>query len=140
MENPKRATVYFDASGHRALRLKATATDRSISDLVNDAVKAALAEDAEDLAALERPKTERGVSLGSRVRDLRKRGRIQVADQAVDRKGDRGDPNQAGSSANRRACSVFGDGPATFRLRKTRPVGRSRPNPPGPVSRRLRSR
>jgi len=76
MEDSKRATVYFDASVHQALRLKAAATDRSISDMVNDAVKITLAEDAEDLAAFEQRKSERGVSFESLVRDLRKRGRI----------------------------------------------------------------
>jgi len=76
MEDSKRATVYFDASVHQALRLKAAATDRSISEMVNDAVKAALAEDAEDLESYDRRKTERSVSFESLVRDLRKRGRI----------------------------------------------------------------
>lgn len=76
MEDSKRATVYFDAAVHRALRLKAAATDRSISDMVNDAVRVALAEDAEDLAALDQRKAERSVSFESLVRDLRKRGRI----------------------------------------------------------------
>ena len=54
MDDSKRATVYFDAEVHQALRLKAAATDRSISDVVNEAVKLALAEDAEDLAALDK--------------------------------------------------------------------------------------
>lgn len=76
MEDSKRATVYFDASVHQALRLKAAATDRSISDMVNDAVKVALAEDAEDLAAFDQRKAERSISFESLVRDLRKRGRI----------------------------------------------------------------
>lgn len=76
MEDSKRATVYFDASVHQALRLKAAATDRSISDMVNDAVKVALAEDAEDLEAFDRRKSERSLSFESLVRDLRKRGRI----------------------------------------------------------------
>ena len=76
MEDSKRATVYFDASIHQALRLKAAATDRSISDMVNDAVKVALAEDAEDLEAFDQRKSERSVSFESLVRDLRKRGRI----------------------------------------------------------------
>jgi hypothetical protein len=76
MENSKRATVYFDASVHQALRLKAAATDRSISEMVNDAVKVALAEDAEDLAAFDQRKAERSISFESLVRDLRKRGRI----------------------------------------------------------------
>lgn len=76
MEEPKRATVYFDPSVHQALRLKAAATDRSISDMVNDAVKVALAEDAEDLAAFDQRQGERSISFETVVRDLRKRGRI----------------------------------------------------------------
>ena len=47
----KRATVYFDASLHRALRVKAAVTERSLSEIVNAAVKQSMAEDAEDLAA-----------------------------------------------------------------------------------------
>lgn len=76
MEGSKRATVYFEASVHQALRLKAAATDRSISDMVNDAVKVALAQDAEDLAAFDLRKSERSISFETLVRDLRKRGRI----------------------------------------------------------------
>ena len=76
MEDSKRATVYFDSSVHQALRLRAAATDRSISNMVNDAVKVALAEDAEDLEALDQRKSERSVSFETLVRDLRKRGRI----------------------------------------------------------------
>lgn len=47
----KRATVYLDDDLHRALRLKAAATARSISDLINKAVKESLAEDEADLSA-----------------------------------------------------------------------------------------
>jgi plasmid stability protein len=47
----KRSTVYFDEDLHTALRLKAAHTQRSISELVNEAVRVALAEDQEDLAA-----------------------------------------------------------------------------------------
>ena len=68
--------MYFDAAVHQALRLEAAAADRWISDLVNYAVKAALAEDAEDLAAFDQRKNERSISFESLVRDLRKRGRI----------------------------------------------------------------
>ena len=53
--NPKRATVYFDPELHRALRVKAAETERSMSDLVNEAVQLSLAEDAEDLAASRQP-------------------------------------------------------------------------------------
>ena len=76
MDHAKRATVYFDAAIHRALRLKAAAADRSISDMVNDAVKTALAEDAEDFDAFDQRRSERSTSFDSLVRDLRKRGRI----------------------------------------------------------------
>jgi hypothetical protein len=56
MEGSKRATIHFDPSVHQALRIKAAAAARSISDIVNDAVRIALAEDAEDLAAFDRRK------------------------------------------------------------------------------------
>ncbi len=49
----KRATVYLDPDLHKALRLKAVETSRSVSDLVNDAVREALSEDVEDLAAFD---------------------------------------------------------------------------------------
>ena len=76
MEDAKRATIYFDADVHQALRLKAATADRSISDMVNEAVRAALAEDAEDLAAFDQRRGERSVSFESFVRGLRQRGRI----------------------------------------------------------------
>lgn len=76
MEPRKRATVYLDAEVHQALRLKATASHRSISEMVNEAVKIALAEDAEDISAFEERKGEGGLSFESFVQDLRRRGRI----------------------------------------------------------------
>jgi len=53
MAEARRSTVYLEPELHQALRLKAAATDCSLSELVNDAVRAALAEDAEDLKAIE---------------------------------------------------------------------------------------
>ena len=76
METQKRATVYFDAEVHQALRLKAAASHRSISEMVNEAVKVVLREDAEDLTAFEKRKSERSISFESFVQDLRQRGRI----------------------------------------------------------------
>ena len=76
MDTPKRATVYFEVNVHRALRLKAAASDRSISDMVNDAVKATLAEDAEDLTAFSQRKSDKSLSFDTFVRGLRRRGRI----------------------------------------------------------------
>ncbi|MCZ6485191.1 MAG: CopG family transcriptional regulator [Acidobacteria bacterium] len=77
MGNPqKRATVYFDPRLHRALRLKAAETDRSVSDLVNEAVKLSLAEDAEDLATFDERKDEANLAFEDVVRDLKTRGQI----------------------------------------------------------------
>jgi plasmid stability protein len=39
MSTSRRATIYLDADLHRALRLKAAETDKSVSDLVNEAVR-----------------------------------------------------------------------------------------------------
>ncbi len=49
----KRATIYFDPELHRALKLKAVETSRSITDLVNQAVRMTLSEDSEDMQAFE---------------------------------------------------------------------------------------
>lgn len=76
MTSPKRATVYFDADVHRALRLRAAASDRTVSDMVNDAVKAALAEDVADLEAFEVRRKERSSPFESFVRGMKRRGRL----------------------------------------------------------------
>ena len=72
----KRATIYLDAEVHRALRLKAAATNRSMSEMVNEAVRMALAEDAVDLAAVGKRAAESSVSFEAFVQDLHDRGRI----------------------------------------------------------------
>jgi hypothetical protein len=72
----KRATVYFDPDLHRALRLKAAETDRSLSDLVNEAVKLSLAEDEEDLAAFDQRAREPNLAFEDVVKDLKRSGRI----------------------------------------------------------------
>jgi len=73
---PKRATVYFDPEIHRALRLKAAETDRSMSDLVNEAVQLSLAEDADDLAAFANRVNEPNLPYEAVVKDLKRRGKI----------------------------------------------------------------
>ena len=72
----KRATVYFEPNLHRALRLKAAETDSSVSELVNDAVKEALAEDAEDLAAFEDRSGEADLKFEDLLKNLKRRGKI----------------------------------------------------------------
>lgn len=72
----KRATIYFDPDLHRALRIKAAETDQSISDLVNEAVKLSLAEDAEDLAAFEERALEPNLPFEEVLKDLKQRGKL----------------------------------------------------------------
>ncbi len=72
----KRATIYMDSELHRALRMKAAETSSSISEIVNHAVKLALAEDAEDLAAFEERAKEPLVSFEDALKELKRNGRI----------------------------------------------------------------
>ncbi len=75
MDESKRATIYLDAEVHRALRLKAAATNRSMSEMVNEAVRMALAQDAIDLAAIGQRVAGSSVSFEAFVQDLHDRGR-----------------------------------------------------------------
>lgn len=72
----KRATVYFEPEIHQALRLKAATTERSISDLVNDAVRQALSEDHEDLAAFSERIAEPSITYQALLDDLKAHGKI----------------------------------------------------------------
>jgi plasmid stability protein len=76
MGDSKRATVYFAPDVHKALRLRAAASDRSVSDMVNDAVRIALAEDAVDLESFAARRGEKAVSFESFVTGLKRRGRL----------------------------------------------------------------
>ena len=72
----KRATVYFDPIIHKALKLKSIETSKTISELVNEAVKEALAEDAEDITAFEERANEPLISYSEMVKRLKNDGRI----------------------------------------------------------------
>jgi len=72
----RRATIYLDPELHKALRLKAVETSRSVSELVNDAVREALAEDADDIAAFEERAGEPLIAYDDMVKRLRRDGRI----------------------------------------------------------------
>ncbi|MHC4972307.1 MAG: CopG family transcriptional regulator [Planctomycetota bacterium] len=72
----KRATIYFDEELHRALRLKAAEADRSVSELVNDAVRQSLAEDFEDLSAFADRVREPDLPFEAVVRELKRDGKI----------------------------------------------------------------
>ena len=72
----KRSTIYFDPDLHKALKLKALETSRSITDIVNQSVREALSEDAEDFDAFEKRKNEPLISYDQMLKNLKKNGAI----------------------------------------------------------------
>ena len=69
----KRATIYLDPILHKALRVKAAETDRTISEIVSNAVRQSLAEDAEDLAAFERRAHEPNLPFETVLKNMKRR-------------------------------------------------------------------
>lgn len=72
----KRATVYLEEDIHKALKLRSAETSTSVSELVNDAVKGALAEDLDDLDAFRARASEPSVDFEAFVRQLRRNGKV----------------------------------------------------------------
>jgi plasmid stability protein len=72
----KRSTIYLDSDLHKALRIKAAETERSISELVNEAVKYVLLEDSIDLEAFEERKDEPLFAFEDVLKKLKKNGKI----------------------------------------------------------------
>ncbi len=75
-ELTKRATVYLDPALHRALRLKSVETSRSMSELINDAIRDELAEDADDLAVFRVRQNEPTIKFEDFVNELKRDGRL----------------------------------------------------------------
>lgn len=75
-ETMKRSTIYFEPRLHEALRLKAAHSNRSISDIVNEAVRSALSEDQEDLAAFEDRVSEPEISYETLLDQLKSDGKL----------------------------------------------------------------
>lgn len=72
----KRTTLYLDPNLHRALRLKSIALSRSVSEIVNDAIRVSITEDAEDFEAFEKRGNEPLISYDDMVKRLKKDGKI----------------------------------------------------------------
>ena len=72
----KRSTIYLDENIHKTLRMKAAETHRSMSDLVNEAVKHALMEDQQDLEAFEVREAEPNMSYEAMLKALKSDGTI----------------------------------------------------------------
>ena len=75
-ETSKRSTIYFEPELHAALRLKAALMHRSVSEIVNDTVRAALAEDQDDLSAFEQRVSEPTISYEELLNDLKAHGKL----------------------------------------------------------------
>ena len=59
----KRTTVYLDPDLHKALRLKGIAVSRSLSDLVNEAVRELLKKDRHRYKLIEELKSSPGIRI-----------------------------------------------------------------------------
>ena len=70
----KRTTIYLDPELHKALRLKAAATSSTVTELINDAVRESLAENAEDNAIFAVREKEPLISYDEMVKRLKKDG------------------------------------------------------------------
>lgn len=75
-DKTKRSTIYLDENLHKALRLKAAAVDASMSDIVNEALRAAFDEDASDLTDIRKRSKERATSFDSFVTKLKASGKL----------------------------------------------------------------
>jgi plasmid stability protein len=74
--NTSRATIYLDKDLHRALRLKAADTHRSISEIVSEAVRESLREDQADLAIIAQRASEKTISYEELLALLKADGKI----------------------------------------------------------------
>ena len=72
----KRTTIYLDPDLHKIIKFKALETSRSVSDLVNDALRHELAEDQEDLEAFKKREKEESVSYEELLKMLKDNGKI----------------------------------------------------------------
>lgn len=75
-ELSKRSTVYFDPAIHQALKIKAAATQQSVSEIINEAMRATIREDQEDLAVFEERKNEGTISYEELLDDLKAHGKL----------------------------------------------------------------
>jgi plasmid stability protein len=75
MSSRKRTTVHLDARLHRALRLRAKATDCTISEVVGEAVRQALSQEARNIQQAEALAPRRTISLRDVGARLKRRPR-----------------------------------------------------------------
>lgn len=76
MEKAKRqpTTIYLNPKIARAIKVKAALSDKSVSDLVNDALSQKLRQDAEDRRIYRETKGQKGRPLEDALEDMKKDG------------------------------------------------------------------
>jgi hypothetical protein len=67
----KRSTVYFEPDILKALKIRASSSDVSISELIDEAVRLLMREDQEDLAAISERSNEPEVSYEDFLNELK---------------------------------------------------------------------
>ncbi|MGD8538108.1 MAG: CopG family transcriptional regulator [Candidatus Aminicenantes bacterium] len=72
----KKYTVYLDSDLHRALRVKSAETDISVSQLVNEAIRNAMKEDAIDLEAYKERSSEPSIAFEKILDKLKRDGKV----------------------------------------------------------------
>ncbi|MXX11232.1 MAG: CopG family transcriptional regulator [Nitrospira sp. SB0667_bin_9] len=72
MANNARTTVYLKPGVYRALKLKSAESDRTLSDIVNQAVLELLREDFLDLEAVEKRREEPSRPFEEVLKDLKR--------------------------------------------------------------------
>ena len=72
----KRSTVYLDPELHKALKIQAAETASNVSELINDAIREALREDRDDLAAFEQRASESTISFDKMLQRLDLDGKL----------------------------------------------------------------
>ena len=72
----KRATIYFDPDIHKVLKIKAATLNKSISEIIDQAIRQDLREDEEDIRAFEERVNEPSVPYEKVLKDFKTNGKI----------------------------------------------------------------
>ena len=72
----KRTTIYLDPALHKALRLKEIAASKSVSELINEAIRESFEEDYDDITAFEERVKEPIINYEEMIKNLKKNGKI----------------------------------------------------------------
>lgn len=75
-EKPTRSTVYLDPELHRALKIQAAETSTNVSELINRAIREALRQDREDLAAFDERAVEATIGFEEMLKRLDLDGKL----------------------------------------------------------------